>query len=128
MIAAALALLAQSASATLPPAVFDGECIYAPGLGDPRPGETRVTCNQVLSDPAGIEFRDSNWDARMMRFIGEWNSDRLTVRQIVPRSGSSIDVRGLCRTYYTQGEVSVIACTAVAGGRSWIANFKVSRI
>lgn len=124
----ALALLAQSAFGVPPAASYDGQCIYAPGLGEPRGGEVRVTCDQVVTDAGGIDFRSAAWDARMMRFAGNWEGDRLTVTSIVPRSGSPVEVRGLCRRYYANQQVSVIACTAVAGGRSWIANFRVTRI
>ena len=124
----ALALLAQSAFAAPPPASYEGECVYAPGLGEPRAGEVRVTCDQVTTDAGGIDFRTSAWDVRMLRFAGTWDGDRLTVASVVPRSGPPVEVRGLCRRYYANERVSVIACTAVAGGRSWIANFKVTRI
>jgi hypothetical protein len=111
----------------MPAASYDGECLYPPGLGEPR-GELRVSCNRVVTDGDGVEFRDRNWNARMARFSGEWDGDRLTVRSVRLRTGAAIEARGLCRTYYANEEVSVIACTAVSGGRSWIGNFKVSRV
>ena len=124
----ALLLIAQSTFAALPADGFDGQCIYPPGLGDPRPGEVRVTCNRVELDEGGVDFVDRSWNRRMLRFAGEWEGDRLVVRTVTPRTGATLEVRGLCRTYHANEAVSVIACTAVAGGRSWIANFKVSRL
>ena len=120
--------LAQSAFGAAPAAEFDGQCVYPPGLGEPRPGEVWVTCSRVRLGPDGIDFIDRAWNRRMLRFSGEWQGDRLTVRSVTPRSGATLEVRGLCRTYYTDEKVSVIACTAVAGGRSWLGNFKVSRL
>ena len=120
--------LAQSAFGAMAPAEFDGQCLYPPGLGEPRGGEVRVTCSRVALDASGVNFIDRAWNRRMLRFAGEWNGDRLTVRSVTPRSGAALEVRGLCRIYYANEEVSTIACTAVAGGRSWIGNFKVLRI
>jgi hypothetical protein len=97
-------------------------------LGDPRPGEVRVSCDRVATDKTGVDFVSRAWDTRMLRFSGEWDGDLLKVRSITPRSGAALQARGVCRVDSANGEVSVIACTAVAGGRSWIGNFKVSRI
>lgn len=124
----ALLLFAQSAFAAAPAASYDGQCIYPPGLGEPRPGEVRVTCSRVVLDAGGVDFIDRAWNRRMLRFSGQWEGDRLTVRSVTPRSGSTVEARGLCRTYYAEEEVSVIACTAVSGGRSWIGNFQMSKL
>jgi hypothetical protein len=128
MIALSLVVLAQAAFAPTPAASYDGQCIYPPGLGEPRGEEVRVTCNRVATDSGGVEFHDRNWDARMLRFSGEWAGDRLTVRSVTPRRGSTVEARGLCRIYHANEAVSVIACTAVSGSRSWIGNFRVSRL
>ena len=124
----ALLLLAQVAFGAAPGASYDGQCIYPPGLGEPRGDEVRVTCNRVNVDGAGVDFVDRSWNRRMLRFSGQWEGDRLTVRSVTPRDGRMVEARGLCRTYYANEEVSVIACTAVSGGRTWLGNFKVSRI
>ncbi|WP_305097712.1 hypothetical protein [Croceibacterium aestuarii] len=119
--------LAQGAVADVPTS-YDGQCIYPPVLGDPRPGEVRLTCSRVITDGAGIDFIDREWDSRMMRFAGVWDGDLLKVRSVTPRTGAALQARGVCRVDYADGAVSVIACTAIAGGRSWIGNFRVSCI
>jgi hypothetical protein len=123
-----LIALAQAAFGSAPAASYDGQCIYPPGLGSPRPGELWVICSEVATDADGVDFRDRGFDRSMLRFSGEWGGDRLTVRSVTPRTGGPVEARGLCRTYYVDGEVSVIACTAVSGSRSWAGNFKVSRL
>ena len=128
MILLPLIALAQGAFAAAPAVTYDGQCVYPPGLGEPRPGEVWVTCSQVVRNSDGLDFRDRAWDRSMLRFSGEWDGDRLTVRSVVPRTGGPVEARGLCRMYYAEEAVSVIACTAVSNGRSWIGNFKVSRL
>ncbi len=123
-----LLAFAASAFAAPTPAGYDGQCFYPPGLGDPAPLEVRVTCDHVSTDANGMEFSDTNWDARMLRFSGEWQDERLTVTSVTQRNGQVFEARGLCRIYRTNEEVSVIACTAVNGARTWIGNFRVSRI
>jgi hypothetical protein len=125
---AAFLFIAQSAFTAVPAAALDGQCIYPPGLGDPQSGEVRVTCSRVELDAGGIDFVDRSWNRRMLRFSGDWEGDRLTVHTVTPRSGATQEVRGLCRVYYANEVVSVIACTAVAGGRTWLGNFRASRI
>ena len=123
-----LIALAQAAFGAAPQASYDGQCVYPPGLGEPRSGEVWVTCSRMTTDADGVDFRDRGWNRSMLRFSGEWDGDRLTVHSITPRTGRPVEVRGLCRTYYANEQVSVIACTAVSGSRSWIGNFKVSRL
>lgn len=123
-----LIALAQAAFGSAPVASYDGQCTYPAGRGEPRPGEMWVTCSRLVADAEGVDFRDRGWDRSMLRFAGEWDGDRLTVRSVVPRTGGPVEARGLCRTYYADEEVSVIACAARSGGRLWIGNFKVSRI
>ncbi|MGX7896257.1 hypothetical protein [Tsuneonella sp. HG222] len=120
--------LATSAFADPPPSAFDGRCFYPPGLGDPVPLEVRTTCNRVVTGPQGVDFLQTAWDARMLSFSGRWEEDRLVVETVTERSGRSYEARGLCRIYRADEEVSVIACTAVQGARSWIGNFRVSGI
>lgn len=123
-----LLLLAQSAFAAAPAASYDGQCMYPPGLGEPQPGEVRVTCSRVILAENAVDFVDRAWNRRMLRFSGQWEGDRLTVSSVTARSGSTVEARGLCRTFRADEQVSVIACTAVSGSRTWIGNFKVSRL
>ena len=127
MALSSLLFLAQAAFTPAPGVSYDGQCIYPPGLGEPR-GELRVTCTRVVTDADGVEFRNRSIGVRMARFSGAWNGDRLTVRSVRLRTGSSFEARGMCRVYHANEQVSVIACTAVSSGRSYIANFMVSRI
>ncbi|MXO59916.1 hypothetical protein GRI89_10230 [Altererythrobacter salegens] len=124
-----LAILALAEAAVSgAPATYDGRCMYPAVLGDPRPGEVRLSCSQVDTDDEGIDFVDREWNSRMMRFAGIWDGDLLKVRSVTPRTGATLEARGVCRVDHTNGAVSVIACTAVAGGLSWIGNFRVSKI
>ena len=129
MLMLAVLAIAQSAFASVPDATFDGQCLYPPGLGAPAPLEARATCDRVRADGNGVEFQDSQWPDKRLRFMGEWGEgERMVVRAVVPRNGETIEARGLCRIYRANDEPSMVACTAVAGARSWVANFRVSRL
>lgn len=128
MVVLSLLALAQAVVGTTPAATYDGQCIYPPVLGEAGPGEIRVTCSRVATDGTGIDFVDREWDARMVRFSGYWDGNILAVRSVTPRSGATVEARGACRIDKANGAVSVIACTAVTGGRTFVGNFRVSKI
>ena len=128
MVVLALLALAQAAVGDPGQATYHGQCFYPPILGDPRPGEVRILCDQVATDETGVEFVDSTWDVRMVRFAGYWEGNILAVRSVTSRTGATVEARGACRIDRANGKVSVIACTAVTHGRSWIGNFRVSKI
>jgi len=123
-----LLALATSAFADPGPVGYEGRCFYPPGLGDPAPLEIRTNCDRVETDAQGVDFLDTAWDARMLRFAGDWDGGRMTVTSVTQRNGETFAARGLCRVYRANEKVSTIACTAVNGARSWVGNFQVSRI
>ena len=106
--------IAQSAFASVPDATFDGQCLYPPGLGAPAPLEARATCDRVRADGDGVEFMDSQWPDKRLRFVGEWSEgERMVVRAVVPRNGEMVEARGLCRIYRANDEPELASARRV---------------
>ncbi|MEJ2459942.1 MAG: hypothetical protein P8Y58_18140, partial [Novosphingobium sp.] len=91
-----------------------------------------VTCDTVdidqSSNVGSVVYRQRSWDATMLRVEGKWDGDRMTVRHLALRNGTSGDAKGMCSIFRRAGRVSVVSCLAKMGGRSFAANFEMSRI
>lgn len=120
-------IAAQFGTPTLPAGEYRGQCLYPEAVRERAAGDELVTCNEASVDSGGVTFGQRSWGMRM-RFAGTFEGDRLTVESVTFRNGTSHHARGLCQLFYVDQEVSTIACTAVARGRSYAANFVVSRI
>lgn len=121
-------LLAQFGNAPEVTGRIDGQCLYPEAVQERAQGTMLVTCSEVVVEEGVIAFGLRGWETQV-RFEGAFNGDRLTVHQVVTRHGDRVEeARGLCQLYYSNDELSTIACTAVAGSRSYAANFIVSRI
>ena len=59
-----------------------------------------------------------------MRFFGTWHGDQLQVSSIQERNRDPIEARGQCRIFFANDGVSMVSCTAIGGGRGWVANFR----
>ncbi len=106
---------------------FEGHCQYPPALAERAAGTALITCTRLTVDDGGIAFGLRGWETEV-RFEGAFDGERLTVERIVTRHRGAEDARGLCQLYYANEDLSTVACTAVAGPRSYAANFIVSRI
>ena len=129
MFAALLSLLfAQIGAAPVVGEHFKGQCLYPDAVLERAQDTTLVTCGEVDVAPDSLTFALRGWEPSI-RFHGEWDGDRLTVTHIARRGRDEAEeARGLCQLYFANDKLSTIACTAVAGGRSYAANFVVSRI
>lgn len=54
--------------------------------------------------------------------------ERVTGGNLVGCNRAAVEARDLCQIQFANDEISTIACTAIADGRSHLANFVVSRI
>ena len=100
----------------------EGRCNYPATLGEPAPGERRTFCNSVSIDGPAITFERDGRGA-VIAFRGEWDGDRMDVRQVDPPAGNPLSARGECAIYRKGGRVSAVSCVASQGARTWVANF-----
>lgn len=123
----ALLFAAQLAASAPSAATYDGQCLYPETVRERAVGTVLATCNRAVVVQGGVAFV-TRGTSQQMQFRGTWEGDRLTVESVVLRGRSPANARGLCQLYEANDRTSTIACTAVAGSRSYAANFVVSRI
>ncbi|MGE3690354.1 MAG: hypothetical protein AB7F98_03120 [Novosphingobium sp.] len=109
-----------------------GNCSYPPAVLEIRDGTAFASCNALQIDRDGtkgtsLDFRQRSWGSTM-RFTGDMAGDEMRVHRVRLRSGVEVAVSGTCRIEYVRGQVSVVSCLASARGRTYAANFVVSRI
>ncbi|TIX49032.1 hypothetical protein [Alteraurantiacibacter aquimixticola] len=106
---------------------INGQCLYPEQVRQRAQDTVLLTCNEARIEPGAIAFGLRSWESEV-RFEGPVQGDKMTVERIQRPSHSPEDARGLCQFFYTNGELSTIACTAMVGAQSYAANFVVSRI
>lgn len=102
---------------------LNGRCVYPVALGPPLPGETRSICDHVEASDTTIEFRHGG-STQWMRFSGSMDDDRMTVRSVAATGVEERPARGSCKIFHKRERVSAVSCLALAGGRSFVANFQ----
>jgi hypothetical protein len=107
---------------------IEGRCFYPPQLVEQAQSWRLVECGEAELTPDGIAFASRGFPASV-RFIGQWQGGSLDIGQVVlhGRDGT-VDARGWCRLDHRGAEISAIACSVVAGPRSFIVNFIVPNI
>ncbi|MFC3098290.1 hypothetical protein [Alteraurantiacibacter palmitatis] len=107
---------------------LEGRCIYPDELARQAGTAQLVTCGEAMLNGQGIAFAARGFVPNL-RFIGSWNGSELQLTHVARRGQRAADeARGSCRLEFRQNEISAIVCTAVAGPRSYIANFIVPDI
>jgi len=130
-------LLAAMASQIFPtgtqgPIPLEGRCIYPPEVAEKRDGAVLALCDRLTleigQEGADFDFAQASWGS-MLRFSGERSGERaFAVRRLRSRNGEWRDANGTCELFYRDDTVSTVACYAVARGRTYAANFVVSRL
>ena len=114
-------ILAQFPAGDITELRLEGRCIYPEELAQ-RAGTARlVTCGEAVLTADGIAFATRGFQPNT-RFIGAWDGHELQLARIAGPNRSN-EARGTCRLEFRQNDISAIVCTAVAGSRSYIANF-----
>ncbi|MCL6250245.1 hypothetical protein M3P36_04170 [Altererythrobacter sp. KTW20L] len=107
---------------------LEGRCTYPPEVSAEVEGATLVQCGEALLREDGIAFASRGFEPSI-RFVGSWNGSELDLHHVARRGRNRADeARGWCRLQYRGEDVSAIVCTAVAGPRSYLANFIVPNI
>lgn len=121
-------LHAQESTATR---VISGRCEYPDRVARYRHETVLVMCDTVSISRRGgqatFNFSQRSWGS-MIQFTGDISDNRMTVRRVSLRDGSSIAATGTCEIFNTSGQLSTVGCLARNGTRSWAANFTRSRI
>ncbi|WP_442623118.1 hypothetical protein [Parasphingopyxis sp.] len=104
--------------------MFRGQCEYSDRFAPllERGDHSFALCDSATVAGGVFDFRRDSWGS-MMRFEGTRSGDRMAIGHVQLRSGSRRAATGACEIFYRDGAVSTIACTAVAGGRTYAANF-----
>lgn len=126
-----LALLTAVALAQFsPPGAADevhveGQCTYPADLVERAGGTLLVTCGEAVLSADSVTFAARGF-APTIRFVGAWDGNELEVSHIARRGQDAAEVaRGSCRVQLREERFSAIVCTAIAGPRSYLANFIV---
>ncbi|MDE8653768.1 hypothetical protein [Novosphingobium album (ex Liu et al. 2023)] len=127
-LAALLASLAATGDARLQ---LNGRCEYSAEVQEHRDGTVLALCDtlEIVRDgnTGTLDFRQRSWGSTI-RFQGEMAGDRMIVRSVRPRAGETAPATGTCEVFHANDRISVVACLARAGTRSYAANFVVSRL
>lgn len=121
-------LLAQFNPAPAESLRVEGRCTYPAAVAAEVEGATLVQCGEVVLSQHGISFASRGFEPSI-QFVGEWDGSELDLHHIARRGREQADeARGWCRLQYRGDDISAIVCTAVAGPRSYLANFIVPNI
>lgn len=102
-----------------------GRCSYSEAVKELHDGTILVECSQLRASRDGratYDFRYRGFGPGI-RFSGELRGDTLIVEEATLRNGERRDARGECRTFYANGEVSVVTCLVTAGSQHFAVNF-----
>jgi len=131
MIAAILAASALQPAAASDTLVLEGRCEYPPAVRQHQAQTVLAICNQLTIAREGGEMVITFGPRGLgptMTFTGQADGNRMQVQQVTLRRGEIESAEGTCEISYTNGEISVVACLANAGPRSWAGNFVNNRI
>lgn len=121
-------LLAQFNPAQAENLRVEGRCTYPDAVVAEVEGATLVQCGEAWLTAEGIAFAARGFEPSI-RFVGEWDGSELDLHHVARRGRDRADeARGWCRLQYRGNAISAIVCTAVAGPRSYLANFIVPNI
>ena len=121
-------LLAQFNPASTDSLRVEGRCTYPDAVVAEVEGATLVQCGEATLTEDGIAFASRGF-APSIRFVGQWDGSELDLHHVARRGRDEADeARGWCRLQYRGDTISAIVCTAVAGPRSYVANFIVPNI
>lgn len=121
-------LTVQLPSEPVEPLRLEGRCTYPAAVMTEVQGATLVQCGEAVLSEDGIAFASRGFEPSI-RFGGTWDGGELDLRHVARRGRATVDeARGWCRLQYRGEDISAIVCTAVAGPRSYLANFIVPNI
>jgi hypothetical protein len=105
---------------------LEGRCTYPEELVRRAGTAHLVRCGEATLTEDGIAFAARGFPPNA-RFIGTWDGSELQLTRIAGRDRAD-EARGTCRLEFRDSAISAIVCTAVAGPRSYVANFIVPNI
>jgi hypothetical protein len=131
MFAALLAALALQPAAATDTVELEGRCEYPESVRQYQHETVLAICSHLTISREGDDTVFTFGPRSLgptMKFAGRMSGNRMEVRQVTLRDGETNAAEGTCEIFYTNGEVSVVACLAHSGARSWAANFIKSRL
>lgn len=132
MIAMMLAALVLNPVAdAVPDAIVPrGRCRYSQTILSRAEGTVLVTCDKLDIDRATagatFDFSQKSWGS-MLKFHGDMSGERMTVKRVTLRNGTSAKATGTCEIFRSGGRLSKISCLADAKGQTYVANFVPTR-